>query len=151
MPIDILLNKNNENGYTLIEAIIQLSVLMLFSHVFAISIGWLYLMEETVTNPTETEWALFVEDVENYLIDLDMIIVQTGNKGIRFKKNGDEYDIEIYQNLIRKQKNRVGHEQMLLQVKTINTSIEDRLLYFSVEFMNGVKKEHTFYVTFNSE
>lgn len=151
MPTYILLNKNNEQGYTLIESVFQLSVLLIFSHIFAVTIGWLSLVEVQVTNPTEIEWALFIEDVENYLNDLDTIIVQTRNTGIRFIKDEDEFDIEIYQNLIRKQKNRLGHEQMLLHVKSINVSMEGQLLYFSVEFENGIDKEHTFYVTYNSE
>ncbi|MDF2066346.1 competence type IV pilus minor pilin ComGF [Bacillus sp. Cr_A10] len=151
MPTYNILNKNNEEGYTLIESVFQLSVLLIFSHIFAVTIGWLSLMEVQVTNPTETEWALFIEDVENYLNDLDMIMVQTRNTGIRFIKEEVEFDIEIYQNLIRKQKNRLGHEQMLLHVKSINVSMEGQLLYFSVKFENGIDKEHTFYVTYNSE
>lgn len=151
MRFTYLLKENNESGYTLIEGILQLSVLMLFSQVFAMTVGWLHKMEEYVANPTEIEWSLFLQDVETYLNNVETIMIQRDDLGIRFRKDGDEFDIELYDNLIRKQKNRLGHEQMLLHVKSILTTLEGKSLRFDVEFMNGIKKEHTFYVTFHSE
>lgn len=141
----------NEKGYTLVEGIIQLSVLMLFSQVFAVTIGWSNRIEETITNPTDTEWALFVQNVETYLNDIDSLVIQKDQPGIRFLKNGEEYDIESYANLIRKQKKRLGHEPMLLHVNSMSVTVEGHSLHFFVTFLNGVEKEHTFYVTFRSE
>lgn len=140
-----------EHGYTLIEGVIQLSVFMLLSQIFAVSIVWLHKIEADVTNPTETDWALFVEDVETYLNEVDSMMKQSEGVGVRFQKGGEEYDIELYQNLIRKQKNRLGHEPMLLRVKSLAISLEGRSLHMSVEFLNGIQKERTFYVTFPSE
>lgn len=141
----------DEKGYTLIEGIIQLSVLMLFSQVFAVTMWWLYKMEENVTNPMETEWALFVQNVETYLNDIDSLVIQREQPGIRFHKLGEEYDIELYSSLIRKQKNRLGHEQLMLQVESLSVSIEGKSLRFFVTFLNGMEKEHTFYVTYRAK
>ncbi|WP_342598382.1 competence type IV pilus minor pilin ComGF [Psychrobacillus sp. FSL H8-0483] len=141
----------DEKGYTLIEGIIQLSVLMLFSQVFAVTMWWLYKMEENVTNPMDTEWALFVQNVETYLNDIDSLVIQREQPGIRFYKLGEEYDIEFYSTLIRKQKNRLGHEQLLLQVESLSVSIEGKSLRFFVTFLNGMEKEHTFYVTYRAK
>ncbi|MFJ8066718.1 competence type IV pilus minor pilin ComGF [Psychrobacillus sp. NPDC096426] len=141
----------NEKGYTLLDGIIQLSVLMLFSQVFAVTIGWSNRIEEMITNPTDTEWALFVQNVETYLNDIDSLVIQKEQPGIRFRKNEEEYDIELYANLIRKQKNRLGHEQMLLHVKTMSVKVDGQSLHFFVTFLNGIEKEHTFYVTYHSE
>ncbi|MEK4486456.1 competence type IV pilus minor pilin ComGF [Psychrobacillus sp. FSL H8-0484] len=141
----------DEKGYTLIEGIIQLSVLMLFSQVFAVTMWWLYKMEENVTNPMDTEWALFVQNVETYLNDIDSLVIQKEQPGIRFHKLGEEYDIEFYSTLIRKQKNRLGHEQLLLQVESLSVSIEGKSLRFFVTFLNGMEKEHTFYVTYRAK
>lgn len=143
--------RNREGGYTLVEAIIQLSVLMIFSQLFAITIGSIYKTENEVTNPIETEWALFIRELEKYLNNVEILTIQQDNTGIRLVQNGEEFDIELYQNLIRKQKNRLGHEQMLLHVKSISTKLEDQSLRFSVVFLNGIEKEHTFYVRFHKE
>ena len=89
--------------------------------------------------------------METYLNDVDDIHVQENLKVFAFIKTGDEYDIELYDTLIRKQKNRLGHEQMLLHVKSFTAKLEGPSLKLSVEFTNGIKKEHTFYVTFHSE
>ncbi|SER80941.1 competence type IV pilus minor pilin ComGF [Psychrobacillus sp. OK032] len=145
------LSVRNEEGYTLVDGIIQLSVLMLFSQVFAVTVGWTNKIEESITNPIDTEWALFVQNVETYLNDIDTLIIQQEQQGIRFKKGGEEFDIELYQDLIRKQKNRLGHEQMLLHVKSMSIAIEGQTVRFFVKFLNGMEKEHTFYVTIRSE
>ena len=141
----------DEKGYTLLEGIIQLSVLMLFSQVFAVTVWWMTRTEEIVTNPIDTEWALFVQNVETYLNEIEALVIQSEQPGIRFQKNGEEYDIEFYPSLIRKQKSRLGHEQMLLQVKSLKVSVEGQFLHFFVTFMNGMEKEHTFYVTYRAE
>ncbi|WP_313893831.1 competence type IV pilus minor pilin ComGF [Psychrobacillus sp.] len=146
-----LLNKLNEGGYTLLESIIQLSVLLLFSQLFTLTIGLLFKAEDYVTNPIDTEWALFIRDVESYLNDVEILTIQREDIGVRFRKGEEEFDIELYQDLIRKQKNRLGHEQMLLRVKSISTTLDGPFLRFSVEFTNGVKKEHTFYVTYREK
>lgn len=145
------LSVSNQKGYTLVDGIIQLSVLMLFSQVFAVTVAWATKTEESITNPTDTEWALFVQNVETYLNDVDSLSIQKDQPGIRFKKGGEEYDIELYQDLIRKQKNRLGHEQMLLHVKSMSIAIEGQTVHFYVDFLNGMEKEHFFYVTFRSE
>lgn len=141
----------DERGYTFLEGIIQLSVFILFAQVFAITMSWLYRIEETMTNPIDTEWALFIQNVETYLNDIETLTLQKEQPGIRFRKNGEEYDIELYSNLIRKQKNRLGHEQMLLHVKSLKVTVEGQSLYFFVTFLNGMEKEHIFYVTFRTE
>lgn len=141
----------NERGYTLVEGIIQLSVLMFFAQVFAVTIGWISRMEETITNPTDLEWLFFIQNVEPYLNNIESLTIQKDQPGIRFKKDGEEYDIELYQDLIRKQKNRLGHEQMLLHVKSLSVAVEGQTLRFFVTFLNGMEKEHDFYVTFRPE
>lgn len=142
---------DNEKGYTLVDGIMQLAVLVVFSQIFALTIGWTTKAEELITNPTDMEWALFVQSVETYLNEIDSLLIQKDEPGIRFRKNGEEYDIEFYTNLIRKQKNRLGHEQMLLHVKSLSVTVEGQSLHFFVTFLNGLKREHTFYVTFRSE
>ncbi|WP_144511072.1 competence type IV pilus minor pilin ComGF [Bacillus sp. FJAT-22090] len=141
----------NEKGYTLVEGIIQLSILMIFAQVFAVTIGWTGKMEETITDPTDLEWLFFIQNVEQYLNNIDSLTIQKDQPGIRFRKDGEEYDIELYQDLIRKQKERLGHEQMLLHVKSLSMSVEGQTLRFFVTFANGMEKEHDFYVTFRSE
>lgn len=146
-----IMSVKDERGYTFLEGIIQLSVFILFAQVFAITMSWLYRIEETMTNPTDTEWALFIQNVETYLNDIETLTIQKEQPGIRFRKGGEEYDIELYSDLIRKQKNRLGHEQMLLHVKSLTVKVEGQSLFFFVTFLNGMEKEHIFYVTFRTK
>ena len=86
---------NNDHGYTLLEAVLHLSVLMLFAQVLLVTVSVVFRGKVTVTNPTETEWALFVYDVDSYITDVDDLHVQVNDNGIRFQKTGKEYNVEF--------------------------------------------------------
>ena len=141
----------NQSGYTLLESILHLAVFMVFAQVLGGTMWWLTKTEETITDTTEIEWALFIQYVESYLNDLESITVNASNSGIVFKKNSINYKIEFYHNLIRKQKNGEGHEQMLFNVKSLFVKKDEDALRFKVKFLNSVEKEHIFYVTYRTE
>lgn len=109
----------------------------------------LYTTEKKVTDPQEVEWGLFLQYVEAYLNNVDSIIVQKSQPGIRFIKGKEEFDVEYVSNMIRKQKNRLGNEPLLLNVQAFQVSMEGQNITFFVTFFNGQQKEHTMYVTYS--
>lgn len=108
----------------------------------------LYYTEKNVTDPQEVEWGFFVQYVESHLNDVESITIQKSQPGIRFIKDGAEFDIEYVSNVIRKQKNRLGHEPLLLNVQNFNLSMEGQNITLFVTFINGQQKEHTMNVTY---
>lgn len=141
----------DQSGYTLLEGILHLAVFMLFAQVLVGVMWWLTNTEASVTDTTEIEWALFIQYVDSYLIEVDSIKVHENSKGFTIRKGITNYKVESYKNLIRKQKNWDGHEQMLLNVDSLFVEMEGSLLRMTVNFLNGVDKEHVFYVTFRTE
>ena len=109
----------------------------------------LYTTEKKVADAQELEWGFFVQYVEAYLNDVDSIMIQKELPGIRFSKEEAEFDIEYISNVIRKQKNRLGHEPLLLNVQTLNVKMEGQNITFFATFLNGQQKEHTMYVTYS--
>lgn len=109
----------------------------------------LYTTEKKVADPQEVEWGLFIQFVEAYLNDVESIMVQKSQPGIRFTKDNNEFDVEYISNVIRKQKNRLGNEPLLLNVQTLNVHMEGQNITFFVTFLNGQQKEHTMYVTYS--
>ncbi|MEK4245965.1 competence type IV pilus minor pilin ComGF [Psychrobacillus sp. FSL K6-2684] len=146
-----LTNKlSNEKGYTFIDGILQLSVFIIFAQIFALIMWSLYTTEKKVADPSEIEWALFIQYVEAYLNDVENFIVQSEQPGIRFYKQGIEYDVEYSSNVVRKQIKKLGHEPLLLNVQTLNVIAEGQKITFFVTFFNGQQKDHTFYVTYST-
>ncbi|MFJ7826775.1 competence type IV pilus minor pilin ComGF [Psychrobacillus sp. NPDC096623] len=142
---------SDQSGYTLLEGILHLAVFMLFAQVLAGIMWWLTKTESAVTDTTEIEWALFIQYVDSYITDLDSIRVNDTNSGIMIKKNHINYKVELYKDLIRKQKNWEGHEQMLLNVNSLFVELEGNALRLKVNFVNDIEKEHVFYVTYHTE
>ena len=145
------MNMRDQSGYTLLEGILHLAVFMLFAQVLAGTMWWLTNTEANLTDTTETEWALFIQYVDTYLTEVDSIVVHENSRGVTIRKGETSYKVESYNNLIRKQKNWDGHEQMLLNVESLFVERQGNSLQMKVDFINEIKKEHVFYVTFGDQ
>lgn len=137
-------------GYTLIEAIFQLSILLIFSQLILFYTVWFNQLEKHFFNSELIDWEMFSLDMESIVSDVTHIEEQMNPTGIRFLKDGAEYDIECYQSLIRKQKNRLGHEPMLTEVKLCKIQVLQDQVMIYVEFENGRKEERTYEVFVSS-
>lgn len=138
----ILTNK----GYTLLESLVQLLVLILFSQLLFFYSEWMKDLDELYLTREHEEWELFSLDVENYFHEIQSIEELSNYNGIRLTKDGVEYDIELSGDLIRKQKNRLGHEPMLLHIQRGRFEIKDSKIVVWVQFKNGVIKERLYEV-----
>ena len=138
-------------GYTFIDAILHLSVLLLFSQLILFYSVWFKQIEKQFFHAEPIEWEMFSLDIESSVSTVTTIGEQVNQTGIRFVKNGEEFDIECYQSLIRKQKNRLGHEPMLTGLSSCKLQLIGNQVLIQVEFENGRKEERTYEVSASSQ
>ena len=138
----VLTNK----GYTLVDAIIQLVALLLFSQLLMFYYVWFNQVEKNFVLTEEIEWEMFSLDMENNLSSVTTLKEQEDQTGIRYTKDGQEFDIECSTTVIRKQKNRLGHEIMLTGIKLCKLKVHQDQVVVQVEFSNGGKEVRTFEV-----
>lgn len=143
----ILTNK----GYSLIDSILQLSVLLLFSQLILFYSVWFKQVEKHFLYSENVDWEMFSVDMESYVSSVSFMQEQINHSGIRYIKDGSEYDIECYPMLIRKQKNRLGHEPMLIGVKSCDMRVIENQVVIRVEFASGRKEERTYEVFVSSQ
>ena len=136
----------NEKGYTLLEALLQLIVFVILSHFFILIMLWYSEMKSTVFAVEQTKWELFVYDMNTYFVDVKSFEVSQNNTKITFEIPEGLYSIEQYQNTIRKQVNNLGHEPLLIGVESCLFYYKNEELTVAVKFLNGIKKERTYYV-----
>lgn len=132
------------DGYTLVDAIIQLAALLLFSQLFLFYFAWFNQIEKHFFSSEEIEWEMFSLDVESYLSSVTKIEEQANQTGIRFIKDGQEYDIECSSSVIRKQKFQLGHEPMLTGIRLCKLRVQQDQVLVQVELSNGRKEVRSF-------
>lgn len=95
----------------------------------------------------EMEWRLFAAELQSYLTAVDSIQIINGGTGIRVIQAGTEYDIEVYNSLIRKQKFNEGHEIMVTDIIRCNFSIEGQVLKITAMRSNGTEERSEYAIT----
>ena len=136
------------SGYTFIDALVQLMILGLFSNMLFFYFAWVRDSEKYLLQTEEVEWEMFSLELAPYLNNLQSAIEQTNGSGIRILQNKEEYDIEFYGDLIRKQKNRLGHEPMLLHITKSQFQLNGSKFTLAVEFESGLKKERVYELSY---
>ena len=139
------------NGYTFVDALVQIMLFFLFSNMIYFYFEWLKDSEKYLTHTEEIEFELFSLEILPYLKNLQHVEEQTNSVGIRFRQSEEEFDIEFTGNLIRKQKNRLGHEPMLLHITKSQFQLNGTKLKIAVEFESGLKKERVYELSFAEE
>lgn len=95
----------------------------------------------------EAEWRLFTYEMQKYLTDIEAIEVINEGTGFRVLQAGNEYDIEVYNAIIRKQRLNQGHEIMLTGISKCTFSIEGNTLKVSAIRSNGKEERAEYAIT----
>lgn len=93
------------------------------------------------------EWRLFTADLQSYLVGVETVQGINEGTGFRVRQNGVEYDIEVYGNLIRKQKFNQGHEIMMTGVSTCSFMVEGNVLKITALLQNGTEERSEYAIT----
>lgn len=139
--------KLGQAGFTFIEALLQMVVLVVFLQLAALIIT-VFLQANTVLyNNKNVAWELFVSEVATYVQNV-VAITPTANAISVDYPQGKNLQIAYYSSgkLIRKQRQFEGHEPVLLDVKSMHCTFDEPLLHIQVEFLDGMRKERYFYV-----
>lgn len=136
----------NEAGVVYFNALLDLilvaAVMPLIILFYLYSVNY---MEDV--DPGRLEWRLFTADLQGYLSAVDSVQGINGGTGIRVMQNGVEYDIEVYGNLIRKQKFNQGHEIMMTGISGCSFIVEGDVLKITALFLNGTEERSEYAIT----
>lgn len=93
------------------------------------------------------EWRLFSMDLQTYLTAVDSIELINEGSGFRVIQNVNEYDVEHYGTVIRKQKSNQGHEIMLTDIISCTFQIEGQVLKVTARLKNGTEERSEYAIT----
>ncbi|MFJ8236984.1 competence type IV pilus minor pilin ComGF [Ureibacillus sp. NPDC094379] len=142
--------KLNQNGFTLLEALIHLVIFFMFTFFIGLFYSWTNQLNISIFTKEHLSWEMFTYDFENYFNDISEITINEDGKGIEITYMNAENKVQINQSneVLRKQVEGRGHVPMLVGVKNVEFNLEQGFVEIRVEFLNGLKKERTFFVPY---
>lgn len=130
-----------DDGFSLLEVIITLSILSSCVLLFSFAISQIQTTRSHIKDERQIEWHLFINQLEYELQDSRNVTTS------RNKVSFDIYDpedqriktvsYERYFQIIRRQVGSLGHQPILLEVSSAEFSLLEETLTIQVEFNNG--------------
>ncbi|MCP2034939.1 competence protein ComGF [Planomicrobium sp. HSC-17F08] len=140
------MNRLDEKGFVFLNSLLELSILMIFLPIIVLFFGFMVSFSKE-THAKHMEWQLFSVELQSYLAGSDSIEIINNGGGIRTIQQSLEFDIELYDHSVRKQKFKQGHEIMLTGIKNCRFGMNGPKLTVRAEFSNGAIEEAEYVVT----
>lgn len=140
--------KLKDDGFTFIESLFQLFVLLIFSQLIAFLYIWFHEIDSTRFNHHESTWELFINELQQYIDQSEEIFLTNKNKMLHLYDSDLMRTTQIsrYGDMIRKQVDFEGHVPLLMGVKDIQFEIKNYYITVTVHFLNGKVKERSLLV-----
>jgi len=138
--------KLDERGFAFLSSLADLLVLLLLLPLIVLFYSFALSFSEAL-DPKKLEWQLFAGEMRAYFHQIDSIELINSGGGVRVIQKGEEFDIESYPGLVRKQKFRQGHETMLTGVESCTFAIDGTKLTVRAKFLNGSTEEAEYVLT----
>jgi competence protein ComGF len=146
-----LLKVLDEQGYTFLESIFQLTVLSIFLHLFVLFFFWKEPIEEKYFDTSSTEWELFSLDMQKLLSDVSEIQILYEGTTFRIVTSLGRINIGQSGTVIRKLVHGEGHVPLITNVQSVGFEFDGMTLTAHVKMLNGSVKVRGFAVGVYSE
>ncbi|RUL56958.1 competence type IV pilus minor pilin ComGF [Lysinibacillus antri] len=142
-------NRINSKGYTFIEALFHFIVFALFLHLLIYTYSWINQMNNSLLNNEQVSWELFVQDIQQYFVDVKSLHLYKKKDEkieIKYVDSNKIKQIQRYGDIIRLRTNDQGYVPLLIGIQSTDFSLNGNLLTITVKFTSGLERERTFYV-----
>ncbi|WP_034302676.1 competence type IV pilus minor pilin ComGF [Alkalibacterium sp. AK22] len=131
--------RRNDRGFTLIEVLIALTVMAGSVLLFSLALSQISYGRDRVNDDRQIEWHLFLNQLEYDLQDktfLDSHASRFRLEKVEEGRTKDIYSYSLYQNMLRRNVNGLGHQPMLMRIQSLNVSQAHEKLVLTVVFDN---------------
>ena len=143
----------NNQGFTLLEALFSFTVFILLAHILLAVLFWIQQMNTTYFTNEEIAWELFVHDMQQTLLNVKEIKLSNDSKSMEvFHKDSNEVKkINRSGDVLRLIVNNQGNTPLLIGIQNAWFTWDGNYMTLSVIFNNGIEKERRFYVQNNTQ
>ncbi|MBE1553762.1 competence type IV pilus minor pilin ComGF [Sporosarcina limicola] len=136
----------DQRGYTLLESIFQLMIMVAFIQLFLLFFFWKEPIEQQYSDYSATEWELFSIDLQLLLSDISDIQLRDEGRTIRIRNSRGIIDISQSNTVIRQQVYGKGHVPLLTEIQSVTYAFDGMELVAYVTMRDGSHKERGFAV-----
>lgn len=139
------MRKLNDRGYTFMESIFQLLVLIVFVHFLLLFFSWKGAIEEQYEDYSTREWELFAAELQQMLAEVSEIRLPL-RSSMQFKNERGSITIEQSGAVIRKRVGGEGHVPLLTNVRSVSFTFDGVEMTVAVTFVDHSVKRRGFVV-----
>lgn len=141
--------RQDEAGYTLLEAILQIVVFALFAQLFVLFFYWKAPIERQYQTRSNVQFEMFAADFQEAIALVESIEVIRAGDGIRFQTDRGIITIEERNQVIRKTVDGQGHVPLMTEIVRTNFKLQYPALHVEVVMQDGSEMERDFIVGTN--
>lgn len=143
--------RRQEDGFTFVEALLQLVLLVVFGQLLFLIFIEYQEMNDIKKKRLEADWEICVNDINQSLpYGKSKITVSQGGLSITVRTPDKVYNIQFLNKVLWKRENN-GNETLLTGVKSANFELNDNRLLLKVKLEDGKERERIFIVEQHSE
>ena len=139
--------KRHEDGFTFIEALLQLMLFIVFGHLLSFIVVEYYEMTEVKKARIEADWELCVTDIGYYFPYGSKVSVSEDGLAaiVRIEDEDETYNIQFLNEVLWKREKK-GNETLLAGVKSASFSLNGNRLSLKATLEDGIERERVFIV-----
>ena len=143
-------SRRHESGFTLIEALSQLVLLGIFTHLIFLLISEFLDLSSIKEQRIEADWEICITDINRYLTVNSLIQLSDDGFAVEVTRNDQKYHIRFMNQTLWKHE-KGGNETLLPGLKHAHFSLNGNELSLTAKLENGVEKERIFIVAPSTE
>lgn len=126
-----------ENGFTLIEMLLSLTIMLIVGHLFLQSMFVVQPLQKNEREVNPLEWELFLHNLKRDIRMAESSSVD-GNT-LYYFTNGKQYSVSMYKDIMRRQADGKGHVIMLHNVGSFKAEETGRFIKVTVTDLSDKK------------
>ena len=134
-----------ESGFTLIEALSQLLLLVIFTHLIYFIVSEFFELSSIKEQRIEADWEICITDINQYFTVNSFIQLSDDGFAVLVTQNDQKYHIRFMNQTLWKNE-KGGNETLLAGLKHAQFSLNGNELILTAKLENGVEKERIFIV-----
>lgn len=138
-----ILRLKEDGGFTLLDSLLQLMILVMFAHFFLLFCTWYSQKDKGILNRNELQWELFAFQLQHELTEAEEIYFEKKRIHYFTANRGDVGVHAIGYGELRREE---GYQPLLFGIRDANFDYRNYMVNMTVYFANGDERSRAYIV-----